>query len=147
MTWNRSTITTVAVVIASVLFAAVIYRLTDDGTLGSVGPTPPASSAPVAGDVDPESRLPWVALTTLPVEAQGTVALIDQGGPFPCAKDGSTFGNFEGLLPEHERGYYAEYTVVFDCSGNRGARRIVAGDRGELYYTDDHYASFERVLR
>lgn len=147
MTWNRSTITTLVIVVVSVVFAAVLFRVTDDGSVGSPSSDGPPASSPRAGEVDPESRLPWVELTELPVEAQGTVALIDQGGPFPCAKDGSTFGNFEGLLPEHERGYYAEYTVIFDCSGNRGARRIVAGDRGELFYTDDHYESFERILR
>jgi len=29
---------------------------------------------------------------------------------------------------------------------NRGARRIIAGNDGEYYYTDDHYRSFKRVL-
>jgi ribonuclease T1 len=28
---------------------------------------------------------------------------------------------------------------------SRGARRIVAGKAGELYYTEDHYKSFRRV--
>ena len=55
-----------------------------------------------SGDIDPESGLPWVLEEELPVEGQGTLALIDQGGPFPFPdKDGSTFGNFEGLLPDH----------------------------------------------
>ena len=39
-------------------------------------------------------------------------------------------------------GYYAEYTVETPGSPDRGARRIVGGEAGELYYTDDHYASF-----
>ena len=31
-------------------------------------------------------------------------------------------------------------------SYDRGARRIVEGAEGELYWTDDHYASFSRIL-
>jgi ribonuclease T1 len=83
----------------------------------------------------------------LPVEGQATLALIDQGGPFPFEQDGSTFGNFEGLLPDHPRGYYAEYTVITPGSTDRGARRIITGDGGEFYWTEDHYASFEPIAR
>jgi ribonuclease T1 len=95
-----------------------------------------------------EDGIPYVALDDLPAEAAETVALIDAGGPFPYpGKDGSTFGNFEGLLPEQPDGYYAEYTVDTPGLSHRGARRIVAGDGGELYWTEDHYESFERIWR
>lgn len=87
----------------------------------------------------PESRLP--------AEARRTLALIDKGGPFPYAKDGTVFGNFEGRLPKHRRGYYHEYTVPTPGSHDRGPRRIVTGQGGEFYYTDDHYESFRAVLR
>ncbi|OXY90485.1 ribonuclease domain-containing protein [Streptomyces diastatochromogenes] len=83
----------------------------------------------------------------LPAEARQTLALIDKGGPFPYARDGVVFGNFEGLLPKHQRGYYHEYTVKTPGSRDRGARRIVTGQSGEIYYTDDHYNSFRAVLR
>jgi ribonuclease T1 len=83
----------------------------------------------------------------LPAEARQTLELIDRGGPFPYAKDGSVFGNFERLLPAHQRGYYHEYTVPTPGSRDRGARRIVTGQGGEIYYTDDHYDSFRAVLR
>ncbi|MFF7358196.1 ribonuclease domain-containing protein [Streptomyces filipinensis] len=83
----------------------------------------------------------------LPAEARGTLALIDKGGPYPYAKDGVVFGNFEGRLPRHQRGYYREYTVTTPGSHDRGARRIVTGQGGEIYYTDDHYNSFRAVLR
>ena len=81
--------------------------------------------------------------------AQGTLALIDQGGPFPCDKDGVIFQNREGILPDQDDGYYAEYTVLSatTCEGPRGALRIVTGDGGEYYWTEDHYESFERILR
>ncbi|MGO1972572.1 MAG: ribonuclease domain-containing protein [Propionibacteriaceae bacterium] len=96
---------------------------------------------------DQDSGLPWVAADSLPPEAIETLELIDAGGPFPYDKDGSTFGNREGLLPDQGRGHYAEYTVPTPGEGDRGARRIVTGDGGEFYWTADHYESFERIRR
>ena len=84
-------------------------------------------------------------VSTLPREAQATLVLIQQGGPFPYAKDGAVFGNFEKRLPFRERGYYHEYTVPTPGSRDRGARRIIAGKGGEFYYTDDHYRTFRRI--
>src|SRR5262245_51853736 len=81
----------------------------------------------------------------LPKEARQTIALIKKGGPFPYKRDGVVFGNFERLLPLYERGYYKEFTVPTPGSRDRGARRIILGKAGELYYTDDHYKSFKRV--
>ena len=82
----------------------------------------------------------------LPKEALQTLALIRQGGPFPHHRDGVTFGNRERILPLRERGWYREYTVRTPGASDRGARRIVAGRDGTLYYTDDHYRSFKRIL-
>jgi len=102
--------------------------------------TPPR---PSSGD-----GLAWVRLADLPLQARQTVALIDAGGPFPYAKDGATFNNFEGVLPSRPRGYYREYTVTTPGERDRGARRVVTGDRDrELFYTADHYATFARVQR
>lgn len=94
-----------------------------------------------------------VDLKSLPPEAAHTLALIRSGGPFPYAKDGSVFGNFEKRLPKQKRGYYREYTVPTPGARNRGARRIVAGlgatgnvaFSGEYYYTGDHYVTFRRI--
>jgi len=88
------------------------------------------------------SGLPVRALSELPDEAAGTWRLIEKGGPFPYDEDGRVFGNREGLLPAEESGYYHEYTVGTPGSRDRGARRIVTGSDGELYYTADHYSSF-----
>lgn len=82
----------------------------------------------------------------LPREALATIALIKKGGPFPHQRDGTTFHNREKLLPPRERGWYREYTVRTPGARDRGARRIVAGRDGTLYYTDDHYRSFRRIL-
>ena len=87
-----------------------------------------------------------VSLKQLPPEARQTLALIKAGGPFPYSKDGTVFGNREGLLPKQKRGYYREYTVKTPGSRDRGARRIVAGGAGELYYTEDHYRTFQRII-
>jgi ribonuclease T1 len=97
---------------------------------------------------DPESGLPIVQVSALPPEAARTLELIDRGGPFPEPEhDGGTFQNREALLPEQPMGYYREYTVPTPGSDDRGARRIVAGEGGELYYTGDHYSSFSRIAR
>ena len=85
-------------------------------------------------------------VTDLPREARETLALIRAGGPFPYSRDGAVFGNREALLPKRSRGYYREYTVKTPGARDRGARRIVAGKAGELYYTDDHYRSFRRII-
>jgi ribonuclease T1 len=86
-----------------------------------------------------------VVLADLPLEARHTVALIRHGGPFPYDRDGIVFGNFEKRLPARERGYYREYTVPTPGLKHRGARRVVSGRGGELYYSDDHYQSFRRI--
>lgn len=93
-----------------------------------------------------------VSLAELPPEAQQTERLIRAGGPFPYTKDGTTFGNRERLLPRRDRGYYREYTVPSPGSRNRGARRIVCGGDPPVkpevcYYTEDHYASFRRIVQ
>ena len=87
-----------------------------------------------------------VRLSDLPRDARSTVALIQKGGPFPHGRDGVSFGNREKLLPKRERGWYREFTVNTPGARDRGARRIVAGRDGTLYYTDDHYRSFLRIL-
>ena len=93
----------------------------------------------------PEHPAGEVSISELPAEAVATLELIRKGGPFPYAKDGAVFGNRERLLPKQKRGYYREYTVRTPKVRTRGARRIVKGSAGELFYTDDHYNSFKRI--
>ena len=101
---------------------------------------------PVSGEVDPTTGLRWVALDELPPEAGETLDLIRSGGPFPYGQDGARFENREGILPDRPSGSYAEYTVETPGSPDRGARRIVTGDPDELFWTEDHYDSFERII-
>lgn len=86
-----------------------------------------------------------IAYAALPPEAQQTLQLIRKGGPYPYPRDGVAFGNYERLLPQRNRGYYREFTVATPGAKNRAMRRIIAGQIGEYYYTDDHYRSFRRI--
>ncbi len=56
---------------------------------------------------------------------------------------GSRFGNYEGLLPEKEGRSYTECDIDTVGTSSRGAKRIVFSNDGLIYYTGDHYASFE----
>jgi ribonuclease T1 len=87
--------------------------------------------------------LQTVALSSLPVQVAQTVRLIDAGGPYPFPhNDGVVFHNNEHQLPRHADGYYREYTVPTPGSPDRGARRLIRGGDGTLYYTGDHYEHF-----
>ena len=55
---------------------------------------------------------------------------------------GDHFGNYEGLLPEEDD--YTECDVNYE-GGYRGAERIIFSDDGDIYYTGDHYESFEQL--
>jgi len=87
-----------------------------------------------------------VSVSELPPAARETLRLVKIGGPFPYAKDGAVFVNRERLLPRKPRGYYREFTVRTPGAHDRGPRRIIVGDDGESYYTDDHYRTFKRIL-
>jgi ribonuclease T1 len=102
-----------------------------------------ANAPPVARASD----LPTIAYDALPPEAHDTIALIEEDGLFPFSRDGITFQNRERLLPRQPEGYYREYTVITPNENDRGARRIVTGDGGEMYYTSDHYESFSEIIR
>ena len=102
-------------------------------------------TAPFLSAREKQRSIRTVDVAELPKEAVQTIALIKKGGPYPYKKDGTVFGNFERRLPLHERGYYKEFTVPSPGSRDRGARRIILGKAGELYYTDDHYESFRLV--
>lgn len=56
---------------------------------------------------------------------------------------GGYFGNYEGLLPKKQGRTYAECDIDTPGSNSRGAKRIVFSNDGLIYYTGDHYESFE----
>ncbi|MDE6964621.1 MAG: ribonuclease [Lachnospiraceae bacterium] len=56
---------------------------------------------------------------------------------------GNRFGNYEGLLPEKEGRTYTECDIDTLGAEKRGAKRIVFSNDGLIYYTEDHYETFE----
>ncbi len=57
---------------------------------------------------------------------------------------GSRFGNYEGLLPDAKGRNYYECDINYE-GGYRGAERIIYSDDGLIFYTADHYKSFEQL--
>lgn len=56
---------------------------------------------------------------------------------------GSRFGNYEGRLPEKKGRSYTECDIDTLGAKSRGAKRIVFSNDGLIYYTQDHYETFE----
>ena len=56
---------------------------------------------------------------------------------------GSYYGNYEGLLPDADGREWTECDIGTIGQTKRGAERIVFSNDGLIYYTPDHYESFE----
>lgn len=57
---------------------------------------------------------------------------------------GDYYGNYEGVLPDELGREYHECDIDYE-SGNRNGKRIVYSNDGNIYYTGDHYNSFEHL--
>ena len=73
-----------------------------------------------------------------------------QGGslePYAPGKmiGGDSFVNFEGLLPKKSGRIWTEADIGTMGKPGRGAERIVFSNDGLIYYTPDHYESFEKL--
>lgn len=60
-----------------------------------------------------------------------------------AAIGGNRFGNREGLLPDAPGRSWTECDINTNGASGRGAERIVFSNDGLIYYTSDHYESFE----
>ncbi len=65
---------------------------------------------------------------------------LEEYAPGKCI-GGDYFGNYEGLLPEDKE--YRECDIGTLGKKKRGSKRIIYSDDGYIYYTGDHYESFE----
>lgn len=59
-----------------------------------------------------------------------------------AAIGGDRFGNYEKKLP---KGRYKECDIDTKGKKERGAKRIIFDEEGNIYYTKDHYRSFEQL--
>jgi guanyl-specific ribonuclease Sa len=95
------------------------------------------------------------AATSLPRRVLSILARVDEkGSPLPGYKGGKEFVN-DGrkgaeLLPFASHGgkviFYSEWDVHPNIPGiDRGPERLVTGDDGSAYYTNDHFTTFVRI--
>lgn len=81
------------------------------------------------------------------VNLKPTIERIEAGIKNPHPNDGSIFRNLSHKLPKKSRNYYREYVVPTKGIRGPGPQRLIIGERGEMYYTSDHYESFVNVER
>ena len=74
------------------------------------------------------------------VSSRGSLAEVAPGKSI----GGDRFGNREGLPPEKSGRKYYECDIDY-VSGTRNAKRIIFSNDGLVYYTEDHYESFEKL--
>jgi len=103
---------------------------------------------------------------TDPVRVNAIVSLVTKiinCEKLPYKEDGQIFANKEGRLPQMEKGYYREYTLIIPSGSQkefnvgdthftaypsysvRGPERLVIGGGSIIYYTPTHYDSFVQI--
>lgn len=89
------------------------------------------------------NKLPENFITKKEAEALGWPGgELEKYAPGKCI-GGSYFGNYEKLLPTKNGREYHECDIDTLGAKSRGAKRIVYSNDGLIYYTEDHYESFE----
>ena len=100
----------------------------------------------VAVYLDTFDKLPDNYLTKKEAQALGWVSR--EGNlwevAYGCSIGGDRFGNYEGLLPDKKGRKWTECDIDFDGEYRNG-QRIVFSNDGLIYYTDDHYESFDEI--
>lgn len=101
------------------------------------------SKEDVALYLETYDKLPGNFITKKEAQALGWEGgSLEPYAPGKCI-GGDKFGNYEKLLPEADGRTYKECDIDTLGAKSRGAKRIVYSSDGLIYYTEDHYASFE----
>ena len=103
------------------------------------------SKEEVAAYIATYDKLPENYITKKEAKALGwqTKGTLDEVAPGKSI-GGDYFGNYEGTLPEEPGREYHECDIDYE-SGNRNAERLVYSNDGNIYYTEDHYKTFEHL--
>lgn len=119
----------------------IAAQLMDDGSTLISADGVYTSKEDVALYIHTYGCLPRNFMTKQEARALGWVdGSLEEFAPGMCI-GGDRFGNYEGLLPEDRD--YTECDIDTLGASKRGAKRIVFSDDGLIFYTDDHYESFE----
>lgn len=102
------------------------------------------SKEEVAAYINQFGHLPENFITKKEAKKLGWVSREGNLGEVAPGKSigGDYFGNYEGSLPEKDGRKYYECDIDAD-GGYRGAKRIIFSSDGLIYYTEDHYETFE----
>lgn len=79
------------------------------------------------------------------IDLRPTLERIARGDSNSHRNDGTTFQNRERRLPTKPSGYYKEYVHPTPKTPGPGPQRIIVGKDGDIWYTPDHYRTFQRV--
>lgn len=131
---------------------------TTSSSLPSASPSPRPSASPKSTSVSNKpAAMPSVRRNVTLRDEDGKVVYrgeidlgpslerIAAGRKLRFSHDGMTFQNREGRLPRKPPGYYEEWVVPTPGEGGPGPQRLVVGADGDVWYTHDHYRSFERI--
>jgi len=79
------------------------------------------------------------------IDLQPTLDRIARGDSNSHRNDGTTFQNRERRLPVKPTGYYKEYVHPTPKVSGPGPQRIIIGKDDDIWYTPDHYRTFQRI--
>lgn len=124
-----------------------LTELTGETTLSTVAALDPDGSYTTKEDVSlyiyTYGELPKNFITKKEAQELGwTGGSLEPYAP-GCCIGGSRFGNYENLLPTKKGRFYTECDIDTLGKKSRGAKRIVFSNDGLIYYTADHYETFE----
>ena len=79
------------------------------------------------------------------IDLTQTLERIDRGEKLRFRNDGTVFQNRERQLPKQASGYYHEWVHPTPSLSGPGPQRVITGQKGEAWYTPDHYRTFQRL--
>ena len=79
------------------------------------------------------------------IDLTPTMDRITHGEKNSHRNDGTSFQNRERRLPAKPQGYYKEYVHPTQGISGPGPQRVIVGKDGDVWYTPDHYRTFDRI--